>query len=78
MVKKISCCGCYFDKIYYIVYGSGRSFVNFKIFDTDYDWVFTNLVSEDVTVICENIFELVDVKTCDRLYEFDLTKKRNI
>ena len=75
MVKKISCCGCYFDKIYYIVFG-GRSSANFQIFDSDYDWVFTNLVSEDVTVICDNIFELVDnVKISDRLYEFDLTKK---
>ena len=48
MVKKISCCGCYFDKIYHIVFGSGRSPVNFQIFDSYYDWVFTNLVTEDV------------------------------
>ena len=75
MVKKISCCGCYFDKIYDIVFGSGRPPVNFQIFDRYYDWVFTNLVTEDVTVICDSIFELVDVTTCDRLYEFDLTKK---
>ena len=75
MVKKISCCGCYFDKIYHIVFGSGRSPVNFQIFDSYYDWVFTNLVTEDVTVICDNVFDLVNVMICDRLYEFNLTKK---
>ena len=73
MVKKISCCGCYFDKIYHIVFGSGRSPVNFH--DNYYDWVFTNLVTEDVTVICNNVFNLVNVMICDRLYEFNLTKK---
>ena len=56
MLKKISCCGCYFDKIYHIVFGSGRSSLNFQIFDSYYDCVFTNLVTEDVIVICENVF----------------------
>ena len=72
MVKKISCCGCYFDKIYHIVFGSGRLPVNFQI---DSDWFFTNLVTEEVTVICDNVFNLVDAMICDRLYEFNLTKK---
>ena len=71
MIKKISCCGCYFDKIYYIL-NSNHS-INYETFKNGYDWVFRNLISGHITLICDNIFSQDSLSISDKLYEFNLS-----
>ena len=54
MIKKISCCGCYFDKVYYIL-NSNYSF-NYETFENGFDWVFRDFISGFIILICDNIF----------------------
>ena len=73
MIKKISCCGCYFDKVYYIL-NSNYSF-NYETFENGFDWVFRDFISGFIILICDNIFsEHLLSFTCDNLYEFELSK----
>ena len=46
MIKTILCCGCYFDKIYFIL--NSNRLINWETFDDDYDWIFKNLIFGDV------------------------------
>ena len=72
MIKKIFCCGCYFDKIYLLL--NGNHLINWETFDEDgYDWIFKNLISSDLIVMCDDIFS-EEVPAFDKLYKFELSK----
>ena len=71
MIKKIFCCGCYFDKIYYIL--NSNHLINHETFDNGYDWIFKNLISGDVILICDNIFSQEPAPAFDKLFEFNLS-----
>ena len=72
MIKAIFCCGCYFDKIYYIL--KCNHLINWEAFDNGYDWIFKNLTSGDVVLICDDIFSEESAPTFDKLFKFDLSK----
>ena len=73
MIKKISCCGCYFDKVYYNL-NSNYSF-NYETFENGFDWVFRDFISGFIILICDNIFsEHFLSSISDNLYEFELLK----
>ena len=72
MIKTIFCCGCYFDKIYYIL--NSNRLINWEAFDNGYDWIFKNLISGDVILMCDDIFCEESVPAFDKLFKFDLSK----
>ena len=71
MIKKIFCCGCYFDKIYLML--NSNCLINWQTFDDGYDWIFKNLISNDLILICDDIFS-DEVPAFDKLYKFELSK----
>ena len=71
MIKKIFCCGCYFDKIYLIL--NSNRLINWQTFEDGYDWIFKNLISNDLILICDDIFS-EEVPAFDKLYKFELSK----
>ena len=71
MIKKIFCCGCYFDKIYFIL--NSNCLINWQTFDDGYDWIFKNLISSDLILICDDIFS-EEVPAFDKLFKFELSK----
>ena len=72
MIKEISCCGCYFDKIYYILHSNHP--INYETFNDGFDWIFTNLTVGNVMLICDKVF-CEDLLTIDsQLFQFNLSK----
>lgn len=72
MIKTISCCGCYFDRILFIV--KSNQPINRQIFETSYDWFFTDCSTGDVILMCENIFSEFSLTIANQLYKFELRK----
>ena len=71
MIKKIFCCGCYFDKVYLIL--NGNRLIDWQTFDAGCDWIFKNLISNDLILICDDIFS-EEIPAFDKLYKFELSK----
>lgn len=72
MIRQISCCGCYFDHVYFIVNCFDQ--LTYESFDKEFDWIFTNLTEGTIMLICDDVFSQ-ELATIDRyLYQFNLVK----
>ena len=84
-IKKVSCCGCYFDKVCYIL--NSNDLINCETFESKFNahWYFKDFISGFIVVVCDDIFSLLSeqeqqlhqqrllVFTFENLYEFELS-----
>ena len=81
VIKKISCCGCYFDKICYLV--NTKKIIDYEFFESSLpaDWFFQDFNCGVIVVVCDQILNfLLEQNSTDKfnfkddscLYQFHL------
>ena len=83
--KKVCCCGCYFDKVCYIL--NSNHLITYETFEGNFnaDWYFVDFTSGFIVIVCDDVFSLLSkedeqqqqqyqnlVIAFEQLYDFEL------
>lgn len=83
--KKVCCCGCYFDKVCYIL--NSNHLITYETFEGNFNahWYFTDFTSGFIVIVCDDVFSLLSkedeqqqqqyqnlVIAFEQLYDFEL------
>ena len=85
--KKVCCCGCYFDKVCYIL--NSNHLISYETFEGNFnaDWYFVDFTSGFIVIVCDDVFSPLSkedeqqqqqqqyqnlVIAFEQLYEFEL------
>ena len=83
--KKVCCCGCYFDKVCYLL--NSNDLISYETFEGNFNahWYFSDFTSGFIVIVCD-VFCLLSkedqqqqqhqslVFVFEQLYEFELSK----
>ena len=79
--KKVCCCGCYFDKVCYIL--NSNHLISYQTFESNFnaDWYFVDFTSGFIVIVCDDVFSLLSKEdqqqqyhfAFEQLYEFELS-----